>query len=135
VEEVVRRMTPVLDRVNLGLIVGTVLALMIAVDPPFGFGPLRIVASLIAGALLSLIVSRYYSRRASEELRSEAERLRKQTNLILRAMHNTGFAEITWDEHGEPEGMVIKLSGAAEASGGMSGKLTVGREEDHHEGQ
>ena len=37
--------------------------------------------------------------------------------LILRAMHNAGFAEITWDEHGEPQGMVIKISGA---SGGVS---------------
>jgi hypothetical protein len=123
-------MTPVVDRVNLGLIVGTVLALMIAVDPPFGFGPLRIVASLIAGALLSLIVSRYYSKRASEELRSEAARLRKQTNLILRAMHNTGFAEITWDEHGEPEGMVIKISAASGGRSDMSATPTVRREQD-----
>jgi|SRR5215208_4956652 hypothetical protein len=127
-------MNPVLDRVYLWLIVWTILTLMIALDPPFASGPLRIVASLIAGALLSLIASRYYSKRASEELRHEAARLREHTNLILRAMHNTGFAEIKWDEDGEPKGMVIHASAAIEGRSSMSGEPTVGREE-HHEGQ
>lgn len=131
---VVRHVTRVPDWGSLWLIVGTALTLVIAVDPPFGFGSLRIVASLVAGALLTLLVSRYYYRRASEELRSEAAVLRSETaelrhhmRLLMRALQNEGAVEFTWKE-GKPDAHVVRISAASGGVADMSSNPTVGGE-------
>jgi hypothetical protein len=80
---------------------------------------LEIAAGIVAGSLINLL----FSRQASKELRREAERLRRHTNLILRAMHNAGLAEIRWNEHGEPEGLLINLSGVAAGRGGARQRI------------
>jgi hypothetical protein len=81
---------------------------------------------VVAGGFLNWL----FSLRSSQELRREAERLRRHTNLILRAMQNAGLAEIKWNEHGEPEGLLISLSGVATGRSGSSGDLTVGGDGD-----
>ena len=47
-------------------------------------------------------------------------------------MHNAGLAEVRWNEHGEPEGLVIYLSGvaASRSSASATGTLTGGNEEN-----
>jgi hypothetical protein len=82
VEEGVRRVNLIRDRVYVWFIVWTILALAVAVDPPFGFGGLSIVASVAGGALIGVLVSRYYSQRASEELRREAGELRHYVDIL-----------------------------------------------------
>ena len=83
---------------------------------------------LIGGAITFLVSLIFYVPQAIS-LKRESARLRHNTNMILRAMHNEGLAEVKWDEHGEPEGLVIRLGGVAGARSSASGELTVGDED------
>jgi phosphatidylglycerophosphate synthase len=92
--------------------------------------------SVLIGAAVTAFFSWFYYQRASEELRTEAERLRRHTTLIMRGLEEAGLVEYNQDEQGEITGIVIKLSGAVGSGGGMSGTLTVGDEDDNdaHQG-
>jgi hypothetical protein len=76
---------------------------------------------VVAGGFLNWL----FALRSSRELRLEAGRLRRHTNMILRAMHNAGLAEISWNEHGEPEGLVIHFSGVVAARSSVSAEGTL----------
>jgi hypothetical protein len=118
VEEAVRRMNereredaPAMNWFGRLLVLLTMPTLVMAADPPFGFGFLSSVASVLAGALLGFWASRYYYQKASEEMKDEAEKQRQLTRLMLRAMEEAGLAEFT------PEGG-LKLKGVMTSRGG-----------------
>lgn len=83
------------------------------------------VVSLAAGGALTFLVSRHYYLKASEELLLESKRLRDLTNMVIRGLHNAGLVEYTWDEKGNPKGVMIKLSFKAEGRGTMSATPSV----------
>ena len=64
---------------------------------------------VILGGLITILVSKYYYKRASEELKTEAESLHKNTILILRGLKENDIIDYTEDEHGNPRGLIIKM--------------------------
>lgn len=86
-------------------------------------------AGVLVGAAISIGVSYYFAHRGSAELRREAERLRRQTTLILRAMEEAGLAQLNKDENGEPLGLIINLSGVSTGRSSASGTLTEAGED------
>jgi len=85
----------------------------------------EITVGVLAGGFINLL----FTRRSSQELRWEAERLQRHTTLILNGLEEAGLVEYTRDERGEVVGMVIHLRGSAHARS-ASGTLTVSYEED-----
>jgi hypothetical protein len=63
----------------------TVPMLAMAAIPPFDLGWLSRVASVLAGAFIGLLISWYYSQKASKELKDAAEELRQLGRLSLKA--------------------------------------------------
>jgi len=86
-------------------------------------------ASVLLGAAISIGVSYYFAHRGSAELQREAERLRRQTTLILRAMEEAGLAQLNKDENGEPLGLIINLSAVSTGRSSASGTLTEAGED------
>jgi len=64
---------------------------------------------LMLGGLITFLVSRYYYKRASEELKRETESLHKNTILILRGLKENGIIDYTEDEYGNPKGLIVKM--------------------------
>lgn len=85
-------------------------------------------AFLFVGATITffvtLFVSRYYYKRASQDLREEASELIKKIDLILRAMEDAGWVEWNKDEQGNIKGIVFKVSGTINIKSDAHGKLT-----------
>jgi hypothetical protein len=121
-------------------IVGAAAALLLATFVP---GPISILAGIVAGSLVSIAASQYYSKQASRELRNEAATLRretaklreeaakhKDTTLIMRALEEGGGeVEFARDDQGKIAGLVVKGSAALGGRGSMSAESTV----VHHE--
>ena len=75
---------------------------------------------VLLGAIITIIVSHYYYKRAGDELRLEANKLREETlearrltNMVLRGLHNSGIIEVIWQD-GNPVGIIVKFKGKAE---------------------
>ena len=64
---------------------------------------------MLVGGLITVLVSRYYYKRASEKLKRETESLHKNTILILRGLKENGIIDYTEDEYGNPEGLIVKI--------------------------
>jgi len=79
---------------------------------------------LFVGAAITFLVSRYYYKRASEDLMKKASKLIKKIDLILRAMEEAGAVEWNKDEQGNIIGIVLKLSGSINIKSDAHGKLT-----------
>jgi hypothetical protein len=86
--------------------------------------------SVLLGGVITVVVSWAFYVRAARGLEQEAEKLRHLQKMLLRGLHNSEMVEITWDEHGEPVGMVVKGSGAIAARGDLSASATVQEAED-----
>jgi|SRR5215216_675799 len=100
------------------------------------------VASIVFGGIVSAVISYYFARRASRELRREADGLRRETedvrhyvNALISYLEAAGSIEVRRDEAGRPiDVRIIYLSGTISGGGSMSGNLTVG-EGDQPEGE
>jgi len=66
------------------------------------------VVEIAAGAFLGVLSGAYYARRSSQELRREAESLRRLTTLILRGLEEAGLVEFSRDEQGRLIGIAFK---------------------------
>lgn len=55
------------------------------------------VLSLFIGGVITWLVARHYYKKAGDELREEARRLREQTQLILTALEQAGLVELQRD--------------------------------------
>ncbi len=75
------------------------------------------------GGAITWFVSRWYYRRASNELSAEADQIRQLTILMLRGMEAANWVEFNHDEQGKPVGIVFKASGGGTL--GLSGELTT----------
>ena len=63
------------------------------------------------GALITWRVASRYYERASRDLRSESQKLRGLTQMILRAMQSAGLARIKTDKDGAMIDLVIDFTG------------------------
>jgi hypothetical protein len=64
---------------------------------------------LFAGAVITWFWAKYYYWAASQDLKKEAARLRKQTETMLRIMEDAKFGELVRDEEGQIVGRVATL--------------------------
>jgi len=118
------------DRTDALLFVLAALALGFAVGPISEV--LNTMGSFGLGTTLSLLVSRYYSKRDAAELRGVADALRKEidrlrdhTTLILRGLYEAGLVDYRLDEQGVPHGIPIerRVTDAACAADSTDAKL------------
>ena len=81
-------------------------------------------AAVFIGGIITLLVSKYYYKSASKDLKGEVSKLKKLSNMILRVMEDEGWVKLNIDKQGNIQGFVRKLSGSAnikfEAHGNLS---------------
>ena len=91
-------------------------------------------ALLSVGILIGTVVNRWYSRKASDELKTAAEglsaesqQLRRMVNTLSRAFEEARLIEVTRDEAGELLGVSFRrdLSGDLTLSGGVTTARTA----------
>ena len=87
----------------------------------FGF-PL---VGVIVGSLIGAIVSGWYAKRSSKELREEAAGLRSQTNRLARLMVDAGIIDAEFDDAGNFL-RVVRLVGVARGRSRARGTLSIG---------
>ena len=88
----------------------------------------NIIPVLIGGAtsgVITWLVSRHYYKKAGDELKQEATRLHRLTNLVLHGLENAGIMELVKDASGEPTGIIITGGGTIAGEGRMSSKGEV----------
>jgi hypothetical protein len=111
-----------LDRVDIGCTVAALIALLVAA---LSLDGLSIIASVIVGAIITFAVTRYYYRRAGEELRAESGELRRYIDVLLGYLEDAGHITVTRDASGRPVRVqVIKGGGIASHSVG-GGTITT----------
>ena len=73
------------------------------------------VVAVIIGAFVTWLASRYYYKKAGDELRAEADGIRKLSNLIGHALEQAGLAEFKRDDKGEMTAIYVdvKATGGA----------------------
>jgi hypothetical protein len=81
--------------------------------------------SVLVGAFITWWVSRYYYKRAGDELKIESGRIRKLINLIGRALEQFGPVEFKRDDKGEISSIYVDLKGTISAKSKLTGTLTV----------
>lgn len=86
---------------------------------------LAFLVGLVAGILTSGAAGFYFLRKSSNELRNEAERLRRLIHIILLALDQARMADLARDAEGNVTGLVVHLSGTARGSALVSGTLTT----------
>jgi len=69
----------------------------------------QIMIGAILGGFITILVSRHYFKRASEELTREVGSLHKNTILILRGLKENGIIDYTEDEYGNPKGLIVTM--------------------------
>lgn len=65
---------------------------------------------VVAGTIATVLVSRHYYKKASQDLVIESAALRKLTEMMLGAMEQAGLAKFYRDSKGKIDGMLITLS-------------------------
>jgi hypothetical protein len=65
----------------------------------------------VVGGVITFLVSRYYYKKASEELVKEANELRRLNNLMLRGMDYAGWIELQRDKEGNIIGFRQTITG------------------------
>lgn len=72
------------------------------------------IGSMILGVILAGLItwfwSKHYYKKASEELKEEAEKLRSLNNLILNGMEIANLVTLTRDAKGNPTNFVLKIN-------------------------
>jgi hypothetical protein len=82
--------------------------------------------TLTLGAIiLGGLITRFYYKKAGDELAKEAARLRHLSSVMLNAMEDSGLVKLNRAESGEIVGRVIPLSATFEGGTKMSGELEV----------
>ena len=82
-------------------------------------------ASLILGSIVTLLVTKAYYVRASQDLIKEAEELRRLSVLVLHAMEDAGLASLNRDNSGRVVGLVISASAHEVAHASASAEAQV----------
>jgi hypothetical protein len=83
--------------------------------------------AVLLGGLITWYFSRLYYRKAGNELRDEAARLRHLSNIMLNAMEDAGLVKLNRDQLREIKGRVVELSAVFEGSTTLGGDLQVNK--------
>jgi hypothetical protein len=78
------------------------------------------IASTFIGASITWWVSRHYYKKAGDDLRVEAEELKKLNEMVLRALEEANVVTIRRDENGRFIGFIFKISMTESANLGDS---------------
>jgi len=62
------------------------------------------------GGVITWLVSRYYYKKAGNELKQEATELRRLTNVVLRGLEDAGSVKLNRDTSGKVIGLIIEAS-------------------------
>ena len=81
--------------------------------------------AVLAGAFVTWLCSRYYYKRAGDELRTEADRIRKLSNLIGSALEQRGPVEFKRDDKDEITAIYVPLKATGGGKSGGTATLTV----------
>ena len=69
-----------------------------------------VILGVIWGGLITWFWSKHYYKKASKELKEEAEKLRSLNNLILNGMEIANLVTLTRDAKGNPTNFVLKIN-------------------------
>jgi len=69
-------------------------------------------AGLLVGGLITLVVSWYFYKRAGDELRAEADKIRRLNDFICTGLEQAGLAKFRRNKDGEISAMYIELKTA-----------------------
>jgi hypothetical protein len=86
---------------------------------------LSTVGSVLLGCLMTWYVSRFYYKKAGDDLVKEAVRLRHLSTIMLNVMEDAGFVKLNRDKSGDVVGRVVPLSATFESGTQMFGELQV----------
>jgi hypothetical protein len=85
---------------------------------------------ILIGGAITFLVSLIFYVPAARSLKRETARLQRHTTMILRGLEEGGLIELSRNEQGEIEALVIKASASMRISTGMSADATVVRDAD-----
>jgi hypothetical protein len=69
-----------------------------------------IIVGFLTGIVSSALIAAIFYCLSGRDLAKEASDLRKLNLLLIRALHNAGVIEATFDDKGKPRGLVISTS-------------------------
>jgi hypothetical protein len=69
------------------------------------------IINVILGGIITWFLAWYYYKRAGEELRHEAEKLRKLNSMILIALEKQGWVKLNRDKDGNITGFLFEYAG------------------------
>ena len=86
---------------------------------------LSMLLGVVLGGIVSAVITWLSSRESSRELRSEAERLRNLTEILIRAAEDAGHMKANRNSKGETIGLVLELKSEFKTEAGMTANPTV----------
>lgn len=87
------------------------------------------VAGVVVGGLITALVSRYYYKRAADDLKLETSNLRKLVSLVLSFLENEGVEmTVRRDDQGEVVGLVASIRGSATGTSFVRANIGGGSE-------
>ncbi len=89
--------------------------------------------ALIIGALVTWLCSRYYYKRAGDELRIEADRIRRLSTFICDALEQAGLTAFKRNKEGEIAAQYVELRATGRIKLGGTGTLTVDKRAEDSE--
>ena len=88
------------------------------------------VVAVLFGGLITWYFSRFYYRKAGDELRDQAAQLEHLSNIMLNAMEDAGLLKLNRGQSGEIKGRVVELSAVFESRSMMGGDLQLKRNDE-----
>jgi hypothetical protein len=126
------------------VLMGVALVLVIILAATVSYDVLLALVGIIIGGAITFAASRYYYQRASDDLRKEAEQLRRKTedaagrlaretkvvrhyiNALITYLEAAGVISVVRNEEGVPiETTIISLSGASLGVSGLAATIKV----------
>jgi hypothetical protein len=83
------------------------------------------ILAIIIGGVITLLISRWYYIKASEDLRLESAALRSKVDIVLRALEEYGIVKLVRDKSGEITGITIHGVVSMTGTGSIIAKATV----------
>ena len=82
--------------------------------------------TLLAGSFVTWFCSRYYYKKAADELRSESDKLRKATNLIVYCLaHRDAKVTPQYDAEGNVVSLAVDMSAKLQGKGSLSADISA----------
>lgn len=90
------------------ILVGVAVFCLVAALADFGLLDWSSIVSTVIGVAAGAAVSWHFALRSSEELRTEADRLRRVANLTALGLKDAGLVDAKFDERGDVKGVGVE---------------------------